>query len=511
MRSLTRALRSRVIRAGERGDDGAALLLVMTSILVTTALSILILGLVMSQMLPTQFQAKRTQTLSAAQAGIDAATSQIRTAIGSTNNSVNFGGKDKLPCSLTGSSGSISYTVTITYYDSNPAELPANELAIHTIDCGPSARYAGTGAQFVPSHALLTSEADGPALRGGDLGDRTIQSIYSFQLDNGNIPGGLMMTMPNRSFCLQADSASVGSAVRYVGTTSCVFNSSLQMFVYNKDYQLALASTLKTTPLCIQGNTTSNANVSLRVCDAGNAAQLWSYEGGSRFKGQNSANTDYGSRCLSVGSNTTDIAGKPLMSSTSCSSDQEWGSFAPDPSVGAGAASVNTKQIVNYYEFGRCMDVTGENIDANLMIVYPCKQDPSGGTKLKWNHKWYYQEGLTSPQTITVLVDNQTSRTYCLTAAPASTADSSAYVVFDPCTGAANQKFVRSFKTPDYADSYTFTDFSGRCLAIGPKWNNGNYSTIVSAACNGGSAQKWNAPELVSDPGVSGTRELVNS
>ncbi|GAB3466641.1 hypothetical protein GCM10027519_35200 [Kineococcus endophyticus] len=506
MRIIVRAARRRFATSQAHSEEGAALLLVMTSILVTTALSILILGLVMSQMLPTQFQAKRVQTIATAQAGIDAATSQIRTAIGSTNNGTSFGGKNLLPCHLAGSSNGQTYDVTITYYDSDPTELPVAEQAVHSISCTP-----GSGTQFVPSHALLLSKAVGASIRGTTLGNRSLQSIYSFELDNGNIPGGLMWTAPAKSYCLKADSATAGAQVKYISAADCVFNDPLQMFVYNTDYTLVLASTLKTTPLCIQGSTTGNVTVALQVCNGGTPSQLWSYEGGAHFRGQNSGNTNYGSYCLSAGSNMSNLVGKPLMNTTQCPGDSEWGSFAPDPSVGAGAASYNTKQIVNYYEFGRCMDVTNETISYNLMIVYPCKQDPSGGTKLKWNHKWYYQEKLTSPQTITVLVNNDTSQTYCLTAASASTPDTSAYVTFKACSGAANQQFVRAYKTPDYSDSYTFTDFSGRCLAIGPKWNNGNYSTIVSATCNGGSAQKWNAPQLISDPGVSGTREIVGS
>ena len=165
------------------------------------------------------------------------------------------------------------------------------------------------------------------------------------------------------------------------------------MWVYNTDYTLVLASTLKGTRLCLQGNTTADVDIVLAACDPTKPAQLWSYEGGARFKGQNSGNTDYGDRCLGTGSSVADnaMAGKVLRNGA-CASNAEWGSFAPDPSVGAGAASVQTKQIVNYYEFGRCMDVTNENINYALMIIYPCKQDPSGGTQLKWNHKWYYQE-----------------------------------------------------------------------------------------------------------------------
>ncbi|NAZ74895.1 hypothetical protein GTQ99_05575 [Kineococcus sp. T13] len=502
-----RILRTRLDAHHGRQDEGAALLIVMTSVLLTAALSVVILGLVLSQMLPTRVQAKRTATLATAQAGIDAATSQMRAAIGTHNaDNVPFGGKNKLPCSLTGTVGNQRYSVSITYYDTDPTELSAAEQAIRTVDCTP-----GGGTVYVPSHAIITSEGAAPAVKGqaADVGNRKLKALYSFQLDNGNIAGGIMWSAPGSKYCLQAESATVGAKVKYLASGSCAFNDVKQMWVYNTDYTIVLASTLKATRLCLQGKTNADADVELAVCDPAKPAQLWSYEGGARFKGQNNGNTDYGSRCLGTGSSVADtaMAGKVLRNGA-CASDQEWGSFAPDPSVGAGAASYQTKQIVNYFEFGRCMDVTNEDINYSLMIIYPCKQDPSGGSKLKWNHKWRYTENITAKQSIYVEQYDDPAKRFCLTAAAASVADADANLVFRTCDGRAEQKFTRYYKMPDYADSYTFVDFSGRCLSVGPKWNNGNFSRMVSAACNGGSAQKWNAPQLISDPGVSAVREV---
>ncbi|NAZ84614.1 ricin-type beta-trefoil lectin domain protein [Kineococcus indalonis] len=511
MAALARLLRARLDRARQQGqDEGAALLLVMTSVLVATALSILVLGIVLSQVLPTQLQQKRTATLAAAQAGVEAASAQIRTAIGSSNNGQSFGTKNLLPCTVSGTAAGERYTVTITYYDTDPSDLPVAEQEIRRIDCSPA-----TGTAYIPSHAVLRSTGTGASLpgRGATAGDRVVEALYSFELDNGNIPGGLMWTMPLNQYCLQAPATpAIGSKVTYAAESGCTFNDPRQMWIYNTDYTIVLSSTLATTPLCIDASTTAAADATLQKCDKRRSSQLFSYEGGSRFKGQNSANTDYGTRCLGVGSDpgTSPITGRSLRIGD-CASDAEWGSFAPDPSVGAGAASYNTRQIVNYFEFGRCMDVTGEKIAAPQMIVYPCKQDPSGGSKLKWNHKWYYTENITTAQQISVLVNNSTSSKYCLTASPAGTLEENADVTFKTCDGRSEQRFTRQYKMPDYAESYTFLDFAGRCLSIGPKWNNGNYSRIVSAACNGGSAQKWNAPQLISDPGVTGVREVSRS
>jgi hypothetical protein len=39
---------------------------------------------------------------------------------------------------------------------------------------------------------------------------------------------------------------------------------------------------------------------------------------------------------------------------------------------------------VNYQQFGRCLDVTGQNVSATHLIAYPCKQNPLA-TAVAWN------------------------------------------------------------------------------------------------------------------------------
>ena len=106
-----------------------------------------------------------------------------------------------------------------------------------------------------------------------------------------------------------------------------------------------------------------------------------------------------------------------------CANSQNWGSYAPDPAVGPGAASVATHQIVNFLEFGRCMDVTDGDTSKQYMISYPCKQDPPSGANLYWNHRWFYVEPLTgavgAPQQISVKKDDGSQ--YCLKAPTGST------------------------------------------------------------------------------------------
>ncbi|WP_432540389.1 ricin-type beta-trefoil lectin domain protein [Kineococcus sp. SYSU DK002] len=520
------------LRSRGAGDEGAALVVVMISILLVGALSVLILGVVTAQVLPTASAQKRVTTLSAAQAGVDAAVSELRsvtlslTADGQTSVATT-GSKKDLPCALSGTVGSssnvaatsnVGYQVTIGYYDADPTSMSLAEQKLHEIPC--TTGGSTPGPKFIPAFALVDSLGTSTQTLPGEtaaVGDRRVKSLYTFKLDNNNTPGGRMLSL-GLGFCLAADTATAGSSITYVkkssGCVSTAATDKLQKWFYATDYTIKLASTLPqvagaaATTLCIEGSTGGNVEAKLRPCDKTNPAQLWSYEGGARFRGQNANNTNYGNACLWSGASDnadSSIQGKKLLSgSGGCSiGDQARGSFAPEPTVGAGAASVDTKQIVNYYEFGRCMDVTNQTFASTQMIVYPCKQDPSGGSKLAWNHKWYYTEDSEAPQVIYVVNGNDKR---CLTASGAAVVDGD--VVFKTCDGSAAQQFVRYNDKPDYTDSFTFRDFAGRCLAIGPKWGSTDFSTIVSRTCNGGAAQKWNAKNDVVIPGVSNTREV---
>jgi hypothetical protein len=169
--------------------------------------------------------------------------------------------------------------------------------------------------------------------------------------------------------------------------------------------------------------------------------------------------------------------------------------------VGAGAASADTIQIVNYLEFGRCFDVTDQQVGKAFMIVYPCKQDPSGGARLNWNHKWYYSEPATGSsvrenQQIYVKENNADSGKKCLQSPGAS----GTYVTLVTCSASApNQQWDRYKDTGNAATSYTFVDYLGRCVGLSEDKYNDAWSKIVVTSCSGEADQKWNAPAQKSD------------
>ncbi|NUU17656.1 hypothetical protein HP550_10400 [Cellulomonas humilata] len=507
-------------------DEGIAMLTVIMLMMVMGALSVLLLGVVMAQVKPTMFAGKNARTVFAAETGVDAAMSQVRSALGAPDavSGQIYGDPTKLPCTVqgkvNGSTATLSYEVTMMYFGEDPAGKDATWRTNNQLTCTP-----GLGVPVAPSFALLTAEGLDGGVRGlaTTAGDRTLETVYTFQVTNNNINGGSIYAL-GLKHCLQATGQAIGSTVVYVDSAQCGADDPRQLWTYGTDYGIHLAVTdLGATPLCMTGNasTGGNINVTLTKCTVGNTAQMFSWQGGAKWEGQKTDNSNYSGMCISAGAVYTDaeLIGKTLKYGTCLGNDVTYGSFDPDARVGPGAASKATNQIVNFLEFGRCMDVTGEKVIELFMISYPCKQDPSGGTKLNWNHKWSYNEptsllGSLGNQQITVLNKNGDSSkgvynaTYCLKT-PSETA-SPAYVTFvTPCSGGLSEKWTRNAEMATYGDSWTFTDRYGRCISLGDKFN-GSWSKLVVAACNGGIEQKWNAPEVNQDAKLSDYKELNN-
>ena len=471
------------------------MLTVIMLIMLMGALSVLLLGVVVAQVRPTIFADKNSRTVFAAETGIDSALSQVRSALGAPDISGNiYGNPQLLPCTVQGnvnaSSSTLSYRVTMTYFGEDPAGKDETWRTNNKLICTP-----GSGVPVSPSFALLAAEGLDAGVPGlaTTAGDRLLETIYTFQVTNNNINGGTIYAFGDKH-CLQASGQTVGSTVIYVDAAQCGADDPRQLWTYDTDYGIHLSVTdLGTTPLCMTGNsdTGGNINVTLTKCTAGNTRQMFSWEGGARWRGQNAANTNYASYCLTAGASYSDadLIGTTLKYGTCLGNNETSGSWDPDPRVGAGAASKATNQIVNFLEFGRCMDVTGENITTAYMIDYPCKQDPSGGSKLNWNHKWSYSEpsgliGSLASQQITVTNKGGhgvSNAVYCLST-PSSTANP-AYVKFvTPCTSSLDQKWTRSAEMSTYADSWTFTDRYGRCITLGDKLD-GAWSKLIMADC----------------------------
>lgn len=495
--------------AGRRRDDeGTALIVVIMAMWVAASLSVLVLALVIGQAIPTMQQRKHTRTIHAAEAGLNVALNQIRAAV--TNNALGVaqGDRSKLPCgtitgAVGGESGNIGYSVTISYYTSDPKSQSAAWRAANALPC-----VAGYGPSQIPTYALLVSDGtgDSPAGRSASTGNRTLESVYDIQVTNANVSGGHIHnfygTQPgNLDLCFDAggDSPAENDVVR---VTTCTDGDTSQLFAYQANYSIVLtASQTVANPagMCVTYDS-GRATLVMRTCaNTGTAtvSQRWGFDHGAHFR------NPYTSPAVCILIQTDNTSGSALIAdANTCNQgySRRW-AWAPDPKVGAGNAGPNQSQLVNYQEFGRCFDVTNWDLNYTYMIAWPCKQDPTAGPG--WNQQQTY-----NPTTGQLVVNG----THCVTAPTAM----DGYVVLRTCvTGQADQRWVEVGDTGDYSSSYTILDHQNRCLALGPP-NLGDadvslhaWSTIVVSTCDGGMDQKWNAPPNLLDAANRDTRETT--
>jgi len=521
-------LKARVQASFADGDRGVALMSVMLFMILLSGMSLVLLSVILGQLGPAFAAQKATKTVYAAQGGLQAALGVLRTAASAPDASGKvYGALNLLPCQISGSidgaSGDVSYTVDVSYYLTDPTGQTDVWLA-QAANKLPCASPGGLSTQ--PKFAYLTSRGTGVAMAGRSAaeGNRAVAAIYKFQVSNVNIPSGRILDFAKTN-CLQAQLVGgvvkAGSEVRILPVANCT-NPERELWIYGPTYQLQLASSVEAgTPLCISGPAdvgVASQKVTLVACATAATPmgvrykQLWSWVGSHTWAGQtNPPSKDPSSFCLS---SLTEAGDKFLSVMTPCTGPER---FAPSLSVGSGAAGKTTNQIVNYKEFGRCVDVTDEHDWETFMIVYPCKQDPAttNGAYVNWNHKWYYNEpttGSSLTQTVTIKTSNAANAaTKCLLT-PDNTLTGK-YVTFADCASAGaikdRQRWTRVNDTGVYADSFLFKDFFGRCMtADSTDQYQSNWSKITVVACDASLGQKWNAPPTYDTATFGSFREL---
>ncbi len=210
-------------------------------IMIMAAISVLMLGVVVAQKTPTVFADKNGQTVFASEAGLDAALSQLRSSLGAPDLVTGkiYGDPRLLPCTVQGSVNSagtpLKYKVNVTYFDQSPTGKDATWRAANKLLCSPT-----TGVAIAPSFALLSSEGVDADLKGlaTGAGNRTIETVYTFQVSNNNIDGGTIYTFGDKH-CLQATGQTVGSKVVYVDAADCREDDPRRLWTYGKDYSPA--------------------------------------------------------------------------------------------------------------------------------------------------------------------------------------------------------------------------------------------------------------------------------
>lgn len=538
-RALERALARAVRRVREAGrSEEGSLPLVMLIFLIGLALGAVLIPMVLTQDRSTVFVASRENSLAAAQGGIDVIVGRIR-----ASSAAGAGDPSRIPCSpaaapttgVVGTPNTSRYSVSVVYYTVDPVLNPSATPML----CVPNrGTFDVATGRTVPSYATITSTgADGTAGSGsGRSNGRTLRSTYVFKTTNRNIAGGQIRIYPpagaSSPTCMDASgSPVVGTVVVLQPCSVSLPPAPQQVFTYRTDLtlQLASSSTL-TNGLCTDtattsGNPVQGGTVVLAACSALGSptfSQQWSFNDNGGFtaatsttattsKGSFATPTNPAGLCMAV---TDQTAGRQLtladcgLGGTS-SPTQAW---VPSPAVGDGAAAV--PQLVNYEQFGRCLDVTGTNVGATHMIAYPCKQNPYPAA-VSWNQKWFYDA--TSKQLYTL--QNNSTR-YCLTSPRAE----DRFVTLTPCSTASTTpglqwKSLGGASTTAYSQRYTFVDSSTdatRCLsihdppAVGSADNPGDtspWSWATVATCNGSTAQKWNADPNLGLPSLQNTNE----
>jgi hypothetical protein len=460
--------------------------------LVGVMLSGVLASVVSVQIVSTRSAVQSQRAIDAAQAGLDIAVGHIRAA----NDGTEDGVLSSLPCGpFTGGVGQpsvASYDVTIVYKDRTGA----------AITCLP-----GGGTGRTPTVAQLRST-------GTDRGagpSRTLNATYQFRTTNRNIPGGLIHvyrgTPPTtQDLCFDAGSRSPGLG-DILTVQPCSPGSEQQSFAYNPNLTL----TLVTSPdKCLQAgqvpHTTSGVAVTFQLCGVTTQpSQQWSFNDLADFEGTSDGATLDG-YCFNV--QAPDVAGSPVTLNTGAGACDGGNSiehtFNPEARVGAGAAGPGIGQLVNYAQFGRCLDVTIQVWTSDYMIVWPCKQSPDPAGVL-WNQRWQLPPQTTGESGATGLISTKPASTpfrACLKS-PASTALGK-FVTLEECpSGTPGDEFTWTVfgDTGKYATSYRIKDGYGNCLAAADQddpsttfhYYGDRVSTVVVATCSESTLQKWNA------------------
>lgn len=477
-----------LLDTADRGDMVMALLVTLVGISLSAAL----VPIVVNQIVSTRTISERTQALDAAQAGIDVALGQLRSAVA--------GGKGSLeqlpPCQMSGSVGPSNsrYKVTIAYYgvaDSDPS-IPV------LLDCPPL---------DVPVTARLSATGAGP-LTG--TANRTIEATYTFKTTNENVTGGaIQLAEPVADpLCMDAGTDSSPAPGSSVTMQLCkAGGSSDQRFAYTADLNIKVVGSETPTAssgMCIDVPVPHNAGdpVSFQPCQNRTAPQQWSLDDSSNFRGTPDG---VGLENLCFNLATPGALGSTLVLG-GCGGPANQRIFRPQTGVGAGMASVLTGQLVNFKQFSRCLDVTNFDTGFSYMIVWFCKQSPDGVPP--WNQKWAL------PPVTTTAANAKAERIrvnagYCLRSP--GTAATNLYVTMSACSAAGpltddSLEWTMYGDTGNYATSYRIMDSSGLCLTptdllvANPDTHSDGTAKAKVAACNNSELQKWNAPPDFNKP-----------
>jgi hypothetical protein len=539
------------------GDDAGSLPLAMLLTFITLGATVVVGTAVIAQITITGDDVRRGTEISAAQSGIEVALGQIRATVRDGDGA---GLVTTLPCiggvgagmpnavltgPVTDDDTALAYSVKVYYLSSAPPDGNSQEdwARTHRVGC-----VSSGGTALPPSFALLV--ATGRALPGST--GRTLVATYQFQSrTKPNVPGGTIKVFQG-PYCLSAGATLTGApslqANSQVIIAMCSSVDSRQNFAYNPSLQVELQNSKGSATFpngaCLDAASVDRAKVTFQNCVDAKRTQIWSLNNRNNFEGTTDGKVPNG-KCFNVDYNTSPatvvinnvIVGQPnkVVNSdgtdgTPCSGTSgdytKYKSFFPDSAAGTGAAGAATGQLVNYEQFGRCLDVSGNNVSADFMAIFPCKQTPNG--IIQWNQVWKLPVvGLDNTSASgRVSVHNTNDKDYCLVSPGSTAARKWVRLVecklTDPVPAA--QMWTRRSYTGVLSTSYRIESTFGTtaaapyCLApavppaVDPYWTGGSFdavevSKLVLATCDDTNLQKWNASPSALSSVVNGYQE----
>ena len=555
--SLVLRLRDR-IRAEQDPDAGFAMLFTLLLIFIVAALSIAVAGIVYNQVQPTQQQRKTTVTVDAAYAGLQVALGQIRsaasgttgvlpslrctgntattgatfatsTAVGTPTYGATFTGTVNTTAGNAASAGNSAYAVSVAYYPSDPTGQSLAWLASNAMSCPLSSVPAYA---YLQSHGIINGQSS-------TSGDRTEHATYQFSTTNTNVAGGRLIILGGTlGLCVTDANVTSTSTTPKVNDPLTMqpckaIGTANQAWSYRNDLTLYLAG-FPTQNLCMQAaSATAGASVSLQTCTGSGSGstypyasstqqlQEWPFNDSGHFATASTLGSTNGT-CLDPSGETSSYEAPQNTALVVVTCDGNTGglqNWNPDPQVGAGKAGGNTtgqpgsptNQYVNYAEFGRCLDITGQNVAADHLIDYPCKQTPDS-TQLTFNQVWTYTaSGTTGYGTMSV---TNGGVKYCLTAPTTGNMITTSSTNCATTPSSATLWQTTGQVAGNYRGSYELVSkLSGLCMAADNAYNSQisdstpGSSTIVAETCDGSLKQKWNAPPTNPNVGLGNINE----
>jgi hypothetical protein len=580
----------RIVRSRQDSDGGFAMIFTLFLMLVISVTSVTVAELAFSQVGPTGIAKKSVRTVDAASAGMQAALGQLRNT--ATNGGGDLtklpcsdpsdsGGVSLLVgnpfTSITVAGDQITGTVETTPLASNEA-FYRTEIVYYATDptpheTDPTSTWWTTNAisckagivKSVPSYAFIQSFGSGTQLPNPPTtsGNRVLHAVYQFNASNTNTVGGRMAEFNSSNpltMCMDA-----GSTEPAVGSTPTMqpclaLGTPSQTWQYRADLTIFYGGDT-TLNECLQNVTASYGHagtVELEPCSTSGAGTTYPYANQTQQEqefayndngqleapdindgGVNGGTSPDPGPCLEGAGVTTSAAATAgaLLSMVACSgSSGDLTAWQPDPQVGAGKSGGNvtgipgapTQQFVNYAQFGRCLDVNGQQFN-NKLIDYPCKQAPDT-TTLTWNQIWHWQAVAGGPYGI-FYTNCAKNAGGCLPSSPSAavqdclvspgTLNNLVYGVQCPAgTPPDNELWDPTGMVPgNYANSYLLINKSdGMCMAPDPSQLSVGWAQIVVTSCDGTQIPsgagpknplllKWDAPPVPPTTGLSNIQE----